>query len=399
MNILLIETKTSGHFISLYLKLILEELINKKYKIFFMTTKKIANDANYKFLNDKKINFVFIKDVKNPKYYNKVNLFFYQCRYFFNIKKNFNQIRSKAKPDLVYVNTLDHFDKALALFGSPFNDVNFSGLMCKFQFHLYNKKIGPKYWSNFIYEFLFGRLYKIPTIKKIFTIDNLFFTYFKEKNKDHKKIVYVNDAIDSNSFKVSKKDNFKDFKKKYEIDNNCFVILIYGHIRNNKGISNLINGLFFVKLKKRIKIIIAGKQEPMIRKYLEMYRHNHSNFDLILIDSFISHELENTIFSVSDAVWVGYVDHYGPSGVFSLAALKKIPVITSNIGIIHTLNTKFKVGVSVDINNSKDVGNKIKYLTLKNINYKNNFERLILHMKKNNFASKIVSNFKYIKSN
>ena len=88
-------------------------------------------------------NIYYIKKTPEPKRYDFISLLIYQVKYYFNIKKNFQKLQDKKIPNYIYINTLDHFDKALAIFGSPFSNISFSGLLCKCKFHLHSLKIGP----------------------------------------------------------------------------------------------------------------------------------------------------------------------------------------------------------------------------------------------------------------
>ena len=162
MKILIIETEIDGHYISLYLKNIVREILSRKIESLTIITKKSAiADENYKFFKNKKINIFYIRDIKKPKKYNFLFLLIYQIRYYFNIKKSFNTISKNKKFDLVYVNTLDHFDKALSIFGSPFKKVNFYGLFNHIRFHLSYFKLEKNFLFSYFYEILFRRILKI----------------------------------------------------------------------------------------------------------------------------------------------------------------------------------------------------------------------------------------------
>jgi uncharacterized pyridoxamine 5'-phosphate oxidase family protein len=89
---------------------------------------------DFKFLRNNKINKFYISNIKKPKKYNLISLFLYQIKYYFNIKTNFKKISKTENFDLVYMNTLDHFDKALSVFGSPFQKVKFYGLINNLKF-------------------------------------------------------------------------------------------------------------------------------------------------------------------------------------------------------------------------------------------------------------------------
>jgi hypothetical protein len=173
MNILFVETAAHGHFVHLYLNLILLKIkSNPKINISLMVTREVYKNIDINIKKHVK-NIFFFKEVSQPVNKNFLNLIFYQLKYYFNIKKNFLKYCNFNVPDLVYLNTFDHCDKALSVFGSPFHNVAFSGLFSTSKFHLYKYRIGPSYPLNFMYKYLFKKILKIKTLKNLFIIDPL----------------------------------------------------------------------------------------------------------------------------------------------------------------------------------------------------------------------------------
>jgi hypothetical protein len=87
--------------------------------------------------------------------------------------------------------------------------------------------------------------------------------------------------------------------------------------------------------------------------------------------------MEALIFSAADLVWVGYQKNFPfLSGVLYQAAVKNIPIIASNHGIIGWMNKKYNLGYSVDIDNENLLVNRINQLCEKNI-----YNKFILNSK------------------
>ena len=395
MKVLLIETEDDGHYVSLYLKLLIKELLKKNFSVSLLITKKIFKNKNYSFLKNKRIEFFFIKEIKKPIYYNFFFLFIYQIKFFFNLKNYVTRVKSVSKPDLIYMNTFDHIDKAAALFGSPFGKSNFFTMILKTKFHLKYFNIGPNYFLNFLYKKAFIRVCNIKTLKKIFVIDKLISNYAKKIRL--KKVVYVQDAVDIDYYSKIKKNKLKklsfEFKKKYSIDNNCYTILIYGAIRKNKNIKYLIDAIKNKVFKKKIKLLIAGKQDGQMKNYLNNLNLPTSakNLELINIDHYISEQLEAIIFNVSDLVWVGYSDSYGSSGVFFLSAFMNVPVLTFQNGLIYHMNKLYKIGISIDSSNPNNVVSAINLLmNRQKSEFKNKFYNFTSKYNNESFSEKIV---------
>jgi hypothetical protein len=392
MKILIIETEIDGHYISLYLKNIVREILSRKIESLTIITKKsVIADENYKFFKNKKINIFYIRDIKKPKKYNFLSLLIYQIRYYFNIKKCFNTISKNKKFDLVYVNTLDHFDKALSIFGSPFKKVNFYGLFNHIRFHLSYFKLERNFLFSYFYEILFRRILKIKYLKNIFVVDDYIKTYLDIQNVDNNKIIKVNEASNTHNTFISKKKEMA-FRKKYLLTKNDFVILVYGAIRKDKGIKYLINSVIGNNFNKKIKIIIAGKCDSKTLNDIKQFQKlsNKSNFEIIVFNYFIDENFQNILFSASNLVWIGYTRYYGSSGVYYLAGHMKRPVIINNKGTLYNLNKKYKIGVATDVSDSKKVCDNINFIMISGLKYyKNNFKQFININKKNIFSKQI----------
>lgn len=392
MKILIIETEIDGHYISLYLKNIVREILSRKIESLTIITKKSAiADENYKFFKNKKINIFYIRDIKKPKKYNFLSLLIYQIRYYFNIKKSFNTISKNKKFDLVYVNTLDHFDKALSIFGSPFKKVNFYGLFNHIRFHLSYFKLERNFLFSYFYEILFRRILKIKYLKNIFVVDDYIKTYLDIQNVDNNKIIKVNEASNTHNTFISKKKEIA-FKKKYLLTKNDFVVLVYGAIRKDKGIKYLINSVISNNFNKKIKIIIAGKCDSKTLNDLKQFQKlsNKFNFEIIIFNYFIDEYFQNILFSASNLVWTGYTRYYGSSGVYYLAGHMKRPVIINNKGTLYNLNKKYKIGIATDVTDPKKVCHSINLIMNYGLRYyKNNFKQFININKKNIFSKQI----------
>jgi hypothetical protein len=393
MKILLIETEIDGHYISLYLKNLVGEILSREIESLTIITKKsVTVGENYKFLKNKKVNIFYIKDIKKPKKYNFLSLFIYQIRYYFNIKKSFNAISKNKKFDLVYVNTLDHFDKALSIFGSPFKKVNFYGLLNYMRFHLSYFKLERNFLYSYFYEVLFRRVLNIKYLKNIFTVDDYIKTYLDHQNVNNNKIIKVNEASIIHNIVISKKKK-RAFKKKYLLNKNDFVILVYGAIRKEKGIKYLINSVISNNFNQKIKIIIAGKCDRKTLHDIKQFQKlsNKFNFEIIIFNYFIDENFQNILFSASNLVWIGYTRYYSSSGVYYLAGHMKRPVIINNKGTLYNLNKKYKIGVATDVTDPKKVCDSINFIMISESRYyKNNFKQFININKKNVFSKQII---------
>ena len=370
MNILLIELETKGHHISSYLKSIIDNLQRNKCKIYLLSSKSVNKEIfNFK----KKIKIFFIKK-ENLNKINYLHLIILQFRNYFLIKKKFKELTKQYHFDAIYLNNLDHYDKALSILGSPFGKSEFFGLFLNPKI-LYSEEFNIlnslKIW---VYRIFFNNLMNIKTLKKIFILNPLCLKYISKKLIT--KIELLND-IGTFLYKNKILFNKNYCKKILNIDKSSFVILVYGRIREDKELIYLINVVKKFYLNFKIKIIVAGEQDDYTKNILRdsIYNDNYIKNKFIIINKFIDEKLEQILFKSSDLIWTGYSKNFtGSSGVYFLSSVNKRPIISSNHGLIYWYNKKYQIGKSTDLRNLVKVKRVIDYfMKNKNINLNNNF--------------------------
>jgi len=370
MKLLLVEPEYRGHHIALHLNLILVEAATRKWEVIILTKRNLLKSKAYNLIEKKikkNIKFFFINDLKFANYRNYFYLLYIQWVKYKSILNSLKKIILSEKPDHIYFVTLDHIDKILSILGLPFKRNFISGMLIYSRIYLKNNLI------NFIKKTLFLRLLNFFFIKNIFIVDQSFYAYCNNKIKNNK-IIYTPDPgkIYYNFSKI-------ESRQKYRLSKKDFIILVYGAIKNSKGIYELIEALNEIKINK-IKVIIAGEQTNDIKLFLKnkISKYLIKNYRLIIDEGFKNYEEEARLFAAADVVWVAYNDNFnGSSAVLYQAGSVKKPVITSNKGLIGSINDKHKIGVSIDINDKKTIISKIVFM------YKNN--KVIKQLGLNNF--------------
>ena len=392
MSILLIEMEVRGHHISSYTRSIVANLIKKKKKIILLTSGEIKNNKFYLYLK-KNTKIICVKKIKYPDNKKQINFFKFQLDYYSMIKKTFEKIYKKNKIDYVYLNTLDFLDKPLSIFGSPFGDVNFSGLYLNPKFYMSFNIFSLNYIKKIIYEILFFRLLRINNLKNIFFVDPLCFNYLKKKNILYpKKISLVNEMGTANQIKKFTFSKRK-CKKILKIENNKFIILVYGSIRENKSLSELVKIASRLTQEFQIKILIAGEQDSETRNFLKKNVLNNKliNNSFIILNQYIDDRLEKIIFKAADVTWLGYSKNfYGSSGVLFLSSQNKVPVIGSDHGVLNWYLKKFNIGFAANLSNSLGVINIIEKLIVNKNRAKFDFTKINKNRNFLNFGKKII---------
>tara|TARA_B110000483_G_scaffold59919_1_gene74627 strand:- start:2180 stop:2872 length:693 start_codon:yes stop_codon:yes gene_type:complete len=200
--------------------------------------------------------------------------------------------------------------------------------------------------------------------------DYLFYEYVKKSLITYKeKFLYFDEPVH-----LSKKINKINAKKILNISQKSFVILVYGALRESKCILELVEIVKKIEKRKNIKIILAGKQNPIMKKLLNKRIIKKMIFkkEIIVYNHFISSDLESELFSAADSAWVVYKNTpMGSSGVFYLSNLANIPLITNSEGLIGWYNKRYTLGPIIDLNMYWQPSIQLEKLSLKNKYYKN----------------------------
>lgn len=355
MKLLLIEPEYRGHHIALHVNLILEEAIKRNWEVIILTKKNLLESKAYSLFDKKirkKIKFYFIQEIKFKNYRNYFYLLYIQWIKYKSITNSLNKIVLSENPDHIYFVTLDHIDKILSILGLQFKRPVISGMLIYSRIYLKNNFI------NLIKKILFLRLLNFNFIKNIYVVDQFFYNFCNNKIKNSK-IIYTPDPG-----KIYYKFSKIKSRKKYHLSKNDFVILVYGAIKNSKGIYELLEALNEIKINN-IKVIIAGEQTNDIKLHLKnkLSKSLIQNNRLIIDRGFKNYKEEAILFAATDVVWVAYNDNFnGSSAVLYQAGSVKKPVITSNKGLIGAINDKYRIGFSVNINDKKTIINRIVFM-------------------------------------
>ena len=176
------------------------------------------------------------------------------------------------------------------------------------------------------------------------------------------------------------------------IKKTSFVILVYGVIREEKELIYLINVIKKYYYNYNVKIVIAGQQDNYTKKILRENIYNDIiKKKFLIINKYINERLEQILFKSSDLVWPGYSKNFnGSSGVYFLSSMNKIPVITSNHGLIYWYNKKYRIGKSTDLRAPNKVKKVINYyIKNKGMNLNNEFKRVNNIHNSGNFSKQI----------
>ena len=358
-SILIIESEFAGHYLTGYIKYVLRSLKNKKIKIILLVSDLSLKKGKgaIKILKEEKVDFeikIFpYLDVVNSS---KFSLIKYQFLYYYKIKKEFKNLHNIYNFDHVFLSSIQRFDKVLAILGSPFKNINFSGVILGLKFHLKKHNFNYTETNSFLSKFLFFKLLKIKNLKFLITNDFLFKKYINFQNNNlSKKLIFLHDPKE---FRFKYKKN--EARKFLNLNKKTFIILVYGAIIDSKGIVKLLN-IFNQNINFDLKVVIAGAQFGYIKNYL---KKNYAKIlvkknKLRIIEGWQDEKTEAKLFYSADVIWIGYENYPFPSGVLYQSVLANKPSIISKNGFIHYLNKTYKIGYEVNINDPKEILNII----------------------------------------
>jgi hypothetical protein len=368
----------------LYVKFIIRALTKKNCQLTLLTSKKATKHISLQIIKreNRNIKVEYLDDIK-PKNKNTISLIIYQIKLFFAVKKKFKDLNKISSFDHVFINSLDHFDKAMCVFGDPFEKTLFSGILVNPKFHFNNYNLGTAGRYNIFSSFLFRRLLTLSNLKKIFTNDNFFIDYIKNY-KFSNKVQFLQEPREfSHSFSKL------NAQKKLVLPKKFIYLLVYGALKKSKGIVELIDAFTDKTVNSKIRIILAGKQDKEINDFIKLnyVQDLISKKKIFIFNKFQTDKEESLLFCASSIVWVGYQKNFPfLSGVLYQAAIKKLPIIASNKGIIGFMNKNYKLGYSIDIDNKKNIIAKLNKISERK--FYNTFNYNI-----NLFAKKVNPNF------
>jgi glycosyltransferase involved in cell wall biosynthesis len=124
----------------------------------------------------------------------------------------------------------------------------------------------------------------------------------------------------------------QEARKRLDLSENKKVVLLFGNIRSGKGIETTISALKYLKKRRDVLLLIAGKVswEYDIEKLKNMISDNGLEDFVLIRDEFIEDSLVEAYYRSSDVVVIPYEQGY-ESGVLKYAFSCGLPVIASDL--------------------------------------------------------------------
>lgn len=257
-------------------------------------------------------------------------------RYF---HRAYRLLREVQRIRLVVVPYVDYFLYALPLLGTPFGHTPWVGITMRSTFH--HHKVGVRTpgrpLADTVKAQLFRRAARTKGLQTLLSIDPTLPDWCDHALHGRGAAIrYLADPFPDVTI-----ENPLIARQRLGLRDDTRYVLVYGSITERKGIYELIEGLG--RMDEPPCLIIAGEQDDDVRRFVRA-RAPFMSPPPIVLDSFISNELERDLFSACDAVWLGYRGHYGMSGVLVQAYRFGKPVIATGDGLIGWFSEEGRLG-------------------------------------------------------
>jgi glycosyltransferase involved in cell wall biosynthesis len=267
-------------------------------------------------------------DTENPRRGHGLKRTSY-ARFHAYFKLAYDSVKRAERVRLVVVPYVDYFFHALPLLGTPFGRAPWIAITMRATFH--HRKVGVRSPGrplvNLLKSLLFRRAVHTKGLRTLLSIDPTLPDWIGRANpKRGASVEYVADPFPD----ATAEDPFVA-RERLDLDPAERYLLVYGSISERKGICELAEAL--AGMKDAPTLLLAGEQDEAIRGFMRAFIPILKPAPVIL-DRFISNEMERDLFSACDVVWLGYKGHYGMSGVLVQAYRFDKPVVATSDGLI-----------------------------------------------------------------
>ncbi|QGZ60667.1 glycosyltransferase [Paraburkholderia acidisoli] len=247
---------------------------------------------------------------------------------------------------LVVAPYADYFFYTLAPLGSPFGETPWIAIVMGMTFHHAGAGLRTprRPVVDLAKSLLFRRGMRVRGLRTLFTIDpTLPDWYAATKPAQGARLAYVADP-----FPETPAADRQEARARLGLDTNTRYLLVYGAIGERKGIRELMRALIQLGAGHDApRLVIAGQQDDETRAFINAHAPRITPAPVIF-DQFVSDAMERDLFSACDAVWLGYLKHYGMSGVLVQAYRFNVPVLASADGLIGWFCRDGSLGPQLD---------------------------------------------------
>ena len=360
MRILIVEPHATGHHAS-YLRWLVQGAVQRRWSVAVATTREaLAHPTVAGIADDFHDVRIHIMDDVLPRDgpSSKTQLMRREFEYWKAFKRVAAEVRSTTSVDAAILPYVDYCFHALAILGSPFKELPWSGISMRLTVRSDATK--RRVFLPFKWRFAI-RLLSDATLKALFVINPS--VQDTPSNWGSygllSKLRYLRDPADfrAGGTRVSARATLG-------IADDRVAMLVFGSIDERKGIDALVQQVASQDGLDNYVVILAGKESATLRDQLRATPCAEllSQKRLIVMDRFLSDEEQDLVFAAADVVWVGYRNHQYMSGVLVLAGRAGLPVVGTPVGEIGRLIVRYNIGITASIGSPTDVTSALRAL-------------------------------------
>lgn len=351
---LLVSPQAGGHHVALYLRDILLAAHRRPWQIHILTTSEaLAHPSFGQLLDD------LARRDAHPEVHVALPLAKWQwlagrglvsgqLLTYLRLASAFRSAQASHRFDVVYTVSLDGFDKAMSVLGSPFGSIPTAGMLTRLNFfHVLSQRdvtLRARARALIIKLLLLMTLHR-GSIAAITVVDHKFHASISASRYDpYSKIRLLREAGTVTYYPQS------IARATLGIGAQRLVILLYGSLSRRKGGEQLMTGIADCA-DRRILILLAGKCDEDVQALLRspLAKRLSDEGRLLARPHFHDRNEEGLLFAAADFVWLGYTGAYtGSSGVLHQAISAQRPVLATSTGIIGEVVDRHRLGLLFD---------------------------------------------------
>lgn len=362
-TLLIIEPQLSGHHFR-YLDWITSAALKENWKVVIATDEHFRKSSLINKLLTSHTNRLSIQFSDFNGVQNNVGLLALakkEIYYWQKLRGIFHTVSMDNVIDHVLLPYADICLYALALFPQPFGYCKWSAITMRPTFHCYEAGLSSKKPGLLtrIKELLFFRLLNTDAVGQLFVIDPCLLEYIDKRRPQHC-VSYLQDPVDIEVQAMSR----EQARRILGLEPSQPIVLLYGAINARKGVYELLEAQALLPKEHQPTVVVAGSLAPEVRMWLtdRVWQRAIEQGRLKIFDRFISEEEERALFCACDAVWLGYRDHLGSSGVLWQALVFKRPIIGCDEGLIGWFTRTKNLGVTIRVSDKESVANALHTL-------------------------------------
>jgi glycosyltransferase involved in cell wall biosynthesis len=206
-----------------------------------------------------------------------------------------------------------------------------------------------------------------PQFKTLFCLDPFAVAPINRQFRDRARAIYLPDPVES----VSVSDAaVNQLKSQLGIEPGRRVFLMFGSLaEDRKGTRQLLESLALLEhdLCEKLCILLVGEPFPDRQTLLETWLspiRQSLPVQVVTRFGYVPESDVSLYLRLADAILAPYQKHVGMSGILLLAAVTQKPVLSSNYGLMGELVRRYRLGVTVDTQNNREIAQGLAHLLL-----------------------------------